>query len=297
MELRRAELASFLRARRARLRPHQVGLPTGARRRTPGLRRQEVAQLADMSVEYYIRIEQGRGPKPSRQVLLALSRALMLTMDEREYLFRIAGESPPFVPTPSLEIGPAVRYLLDGMPEIPAYVVDAKFDVLAWNPLAVHFIGDLSLVPETDRNVIRWTFTRPDNDEHWDDRSLVAFAAGSVADLRAAYARYPGDRGIEALVTELLALSPRFARMWAEHGVEVRRQITKKVEHPRLGPLEFECQVLEIPETGQRIIMYCAEPGSPTREIFRRLAKSQQSQESAQSRQTDDAQAVRQRFR
>jgi transcriptional regulator with XRE-family HTH domain len=270
--IRRAELAAFLRSRRSRLRPGEVGLPDGVRRRTPGLRRQEVAQLAGMSVDYYIRLEQARGPHPSRQVLSALARALMLTRDEREYLFRIAGESPPLACGPSRELTPGLRYLLDSLPDTPAYVVDAKYDVLAWNALATHFISDLSAVPESDRNMIRWIFRQPDTDLHWTEADTVHFARGTVADLRAAYARYPGDRGIEDLVTELLGLSPRFAEMWAAHEVEVRRRIVKRVDHPVAGALEFECQVLHVPETDQRLIVYCAAPGSPTQLAFRRLA-------------------------
>jgi transcriptional regulator with XRE-family HTH domain len=265
-------MADFLRSRRTRLRPAEVGLPDGGRRRTPGLRRQEVAQLAGMSVDYYIRLEQARGPHPSRQILSALARALMLTRDEREYLFRIAGESPPPVVGPSREVTPALRYLLDSLPDIPAYIVDAKYDVLAWNQLATHFISDLSTVPESDRNMIRWLFRRPDADPYWSETDAIRFARGSVADLRAAYARYPGDRGIEDLVTELLSLSGRFAEMWAAHEVEVRRRIVKRVEHPRHGPLEFECQVLHVPDTDQRLIAYCATPGSPTQRVFRQLA-------------------------
>src|ERR1700754_1648720 len=125
-------------------------------RRTPGLRRQEVAELAGMSIDYYIRLEQARGPQPSRQVLGALARALMLTIDEREYLFRIVGEAPPVVVGTSCELLPAVRYLLDTMPLTPAYVVDAKYALLAWNTLATRFIGDLSAHPLDDRNMIRW---------------------------------------------------------------------------------------------------------------------------------------------
>jgi transcriptional regulator with XRE-family HTH domain len=272
MRLNRADLASFLRTRRDRLRPADVGLPDGTRRRTPGLRRQEVAQLAGMSVDYYIRLEQARGPHPSRQVLSALARALMLTRDEREYLFRIAGENPPPTVGPSREVTPGIRYLLDNLPDTPAYVVDAKFDVLAWNRLATHFIGDLSAYPESDRNVIRWTFRRPETDVLWSDADMLRFTRGSVADLRAAYARYSGDPGIEALVTELLGVSPRFAEMWAAHEVEVRRRIVKRFDHPLAGHLEFECQVLHVPDSDQRLIVYSAEPGSPTHEAFRLLA-------------------------
>lgn len=252
-----------------------MGLPDSARRRTPGLRRQDVAQLAGISIDYYIRLEQGRGSNPSRQVLSALSRALLLTADEREYLFRVAGENPPAVCGPTRELPPAIEYVLAGMPEVPAYVVDAKYDVLAWNHLATYFLGDLTSVPEHGRNMARWMFGHPADDPNWHDEASVEFARSTVADLRAAYARYPGDAGIEGLVTELLGLSERFAEMWAAHDVVVRRKIIKKLHSPTNGWMECECQVLQISETGQRIIIYYAEPGSPAREMFRDLAAAQ----------------------
>ena len=266
----RPELAAFLRARRARVSPQDAGLPAIGRRRTPGLRRQEVAQLAGMSVDYYIRLEQGRGPHPSRQVLSALARALMLTADERDYLFRMAGEAPPQQARPSREITPGIRHLLDSMPTTPAYVVDAAYNILAWNQLATHFIGDLAGHP--DRNMIRWMFRRPPADSIWADEHVLGFTRSTVADLRAGYARYPGDPGIESLVTEMLALSPQFAEMWAAHEVEARGPMLKRVRHPQAGPLEFECQVLHIAETGQRLIVYCAAPGSPAERAFIQLA-------------------------
>jgi len=271
--LNRGELATFLRTRRSRLRPADVGLPSAGRRRTPGLRRQEVAQLAGISVDYYIRLEQARGPHPSRQVLTAIARALILTADEREYLFQLAEQSPPPAAGPSSEITPGIRNLLDSLPETPAYVVDAKYDVLAWNRLATHFIGDLSGFPEADRNMIRWVFRLPATALPWTDSETVRFTRSTVADLRASYARYPADPGIQGLVTELLGVSPRFAQMWAEHEVESRHPIVKRVAHPLAGPLEFECRVLHIPETGQRMIVYCAAPGSATQAAFRRLAQ------------------------
>ncbi|MEU7797959.1 helix-turn-helix transcriptional regulator [Micromonospora arborensis] len=271
--LRRDELAAFLRTRRARLRPAEVGLPDGVRRRTPGLRRQEVAQLAGMSIDYYIRLEQGRGPHPSRQVLAAMARALLLSRDEREYLFRIAGENPPLAGGPSREVNPGLRHLLDAMTETPAYLVDAAYHVLAWNHLATYFMGDLGAVPDADRNMIRWTFRQPATNGHWDDAEVLRFVRSTVADLRAAYGRYPNDPAIRELVTELLGTSPRFARLWAEHEVGERRPVVKRVPHPELGSLEFECRVLHVPETDQRMIVYVAEPGSPTQVVFRRLAE------------------------
>lgn len=179
--LNRDELASFLRTRRERLRPHDVGLPDGQRRRTPGLRRQEVAQLASLSVDYYIRLEQARGPRPSRHVLAALARALMLSADEREYLFRVAGEEPSPAQGHSHEVPASIRRMIDLMPETPAYVVSARYDILAWNRLATFFVGDLSGFAEDDRNMIRWMFTRPADDSYWDDEQALAFTRPVVA--------------------------------------------------------------------------------------------------------------------
>jgi hypothetical protein len=156
------------------------------------------------------------------------------------------------------------------MPTTPAYVVDAAYNILAWNRLATHFIGDLAGHP--DRNMIRWMFRRPPADSIWADEHVLGFTRSTVADLRAGYARYPGDPGIGSLVTEMLALSPQFAAMWAAHEVEARGPMLKRVRHPQAGPLEFECQVLHIAETGQRLIAYCAAPGSATEAAFIQLA-------------------------
>ncbi|MGH3715399.1 MAG: helix-turn-helix transcriptional regulator [Micromonosporaceae bacterium] len=270
--MNRDELASFLRARRNGLRPTDVGLPDGGRRRTPGLRRQEVAQLAGISIEYYIRMEQARGPRPSKQVLGALGRALMLTADERDYLFRLAGEAPPPVQEPSRELAGGVRNLLATLAESPAYVVDATYEVLAVNRLAEFFVGNPLHRPEPERSLLRSQFGRSDDDPSWDNEHSVAFARASVADLRAAMARYPGSRRIQALITELLATSKRFARMWEEHHVAVRRGTVKRIDHPLAGPLEFEVQVLHVPDADQRILIYVAAPGSRTQEAFRELA-------------------------
>ncbi|MBO0832187.1 MAG: helix-turn-helix domain-containing protein [Actinobacteria bacterium] len=271
--LNRDDMATFLRTRRARVRPADVGLPTAGSRRTPGLRRQEVAQLAGISVDYYIRLEQARGPHPSRQVLAALARALMLTADEREYLFRMAGESPPPAAAPVREVSQGIRALLDGLTQMPAYVVDARYDILAWNQLATHFIGDLSGFAESERNMIRWTFARPGMAQlPWSESSTELFARSMVADLRASYARYPADRGIAGLVTEMLGTSPAFAQMWDAHEVQARRPLLKQIVHPDAGPMEFECQLLHVSDTGQRLIVYCAEPGSATEAAFRKLA-------------------------
>lgn len=269
----RSELASFLRTRRNRLTPAAVGLPEGINRRAPGLRRQEVAQLAGISVDYYIRLEQARGAKPSRQVLAALARALILTVDEREYLFRMGGENPPTVAGPNRDVPQSVRIILDAL-AVPAYVADATYEVLAWNSAAVPFIGDLSTVPERDRNIVRWMFRRAAADDpEWADESTRYFARATVADLRAAYARYPGHPALTSLVTELLGTSPRFADMWNDHEVEVRRTQRKTVDHPDFGVLEFDCQIMHIADTDQRMIVYCATPGTRAAEVFASLTR------------------------
>jgi len=264
-------LAAFLRAHRAATSPADAGLPDAGRRRTQGLRRQEVAQIAGLSVDYYIRLEQGRGPNPSPQVLSAIARALMLSGDERDYLFRIAGQAPPEPAKPSREITAGIRNLLDSMTEIPAYILDAAGNVLAWNRLATCFISDLS--GHQDRNMIRWTFGRTSEEHIRADSDAERFTRVTVADLRAAYARFPGDPAIQSLVTEMLALSPLFAQMWDSHEVQVRGPMMKRLVHPDAGPLEFECQVLHIADTGQRLITYCAAPGSATQKAFRMLAE------------------------
>lgn len=270
---KREELAAFLRARRAALRPADVGLPDIGPRRTPGLRRQEVAQLAGISVDYYIRVEQARGARPSRQVLTALARALLLTVDERDYLFRISGENPPPVVGPNREVSGAVRIMLDNL-RAPAYVVDAAFEILVWNTAATAFIGDLATVPGHERNLVRWMFRMPADDPHWTDPETLRYVRSTVAELRATYARYPGNPDLAGLVTELLGTAPRFARMWADHEVATRRCHTKHLTHPVHGELEFTCQELRIADTDQRMIVYYAEPGSPTARVFDSLSSA-----------------------
>ncbi|TMR96201.1 helix-turn-helix transcriptional regulator [Nonomuraea basaltis] len=269
--MNRDQLAEFLRSRRARVTPAEVGLPSGERRRTPGLRRQEVAQLAGMSIDYYIRLEQGRGPHPSRQVLNALARALMLTQDERAYLFHLAGQALE-TPTIREDVPGSILHLLAFLEEVPAYVLNARYDILAWNPVASALMGDLDACPVEQRNVIRWVFMSPDIAEHLDHEEKGRFARASVADLRAALGRYPEDRKLRALVAEMLALSTHFAELWARHEVEIRREQRKRITHPLVGTIDAICQVMPVPDRDDlRLVLYTTEPGSPSHQALREL--------------------------
>ncbi|MCC3762305.1 helix-turn-helix transcriptional regulator [Glycomyces sp. TRM65418] len=266
----RIELAEFLKSRRAAIRPGDVGLPEGPRRRTPGLRRQEVAQLAGISVEYYIRLEQARGPKPSRQVLGALARALMLDRDQRAHLFHLLDELPES--ESNREVPPTIRTLLAGLDDFPAFAIDACYDVVAWNASADRLMGYLSRLGSEERNMLRTSFTGPLASHLLAEPETVAFLRDCVADLRASLARSPKDVKLRGLVEELLRESPEFGEMWADHQVAVRRVQKKRVEHEEFGALEFECQVLEVPGTALRLIIHVPEPGSPTAEAFASLA-------------------------
>lgn len=268
----RIELADFLKTRRAAIRPGDVGLPEGPRRRTPGLRRQEVAQLAGISVEYYIRLEQARGPKPSRQVLGALARALVLDRDQRTHLFHLVDELPES--ESSREVPPTIQNLLAGLDDFPAYAIDACYDMLAWNAAADTLMGYLGKLQPKERNLLRTNFTGPHASHLQADPHSLAFMRDCVADLRASLARSPKDARIRALVEELLRASPEFGEMWADHQVAVRRVQTKRVVHAQFGPLEFDCQVLDVPGTAIRLIVYVPQPDSPTAAAFAKLTAS-----------------------
>jgi transcriptional regulator with XRE-family HTH domain len=268
----KAGFSAFLRQQRGRLAPHQVGLPSTLNRRTPGLRRQEVAQLAGISIDYYIKLEQGRGATPSAQVLSALARALLLTSDERDYLFHLAGDTVPQSTGPSTTVSSAVRFLIENMPEVPAYVIDAAWNVLAWNDLAEYFIGELTRMPPADRNLARWMFRAPADHPHWSSPSSHAFAQVVAADLRLAFLRYPHFAEINLLTAELNAVSPLFHDLWERKPGPVP-VVQKKLTIPERGDFFFECQMLRIADTGQQLVTYCAEPGSPVREALRDFAE------------------------
>jgi transcriptional regulator with XRE-family HTH domain len=269
-EVDRPALAAFLRNRRARVQPADVGLAAGPRRRTPGLRREEVARLAAISVDYYIRLEQGRGPRPSRSVLTGLARALRLSDVERGYLLDLAGEGRPPAGTPPRDVPAGIVHLLERLDDTPAYVMDAAWDILAWNPMAAALITELLALPEQERNGMRWLFLPGAVPGQLDaDHERLAWEA--VADLRVAAARYPDAPRVAALIAELSAASPLFVELWDRHDVQVRRSTHKRTHHPVVGPIDLDIETLIIPERDQRLVLYTAAPGTPSHEALRLL--------------------------
>jgi transcriptional regulator with XRE-family HTH domain len=257
------ELGWFLRQHRERLAPATVGLPAAGPRRTPGLRREEVAQLAHISTQYYTRLEQARGPHPSRHVLAALGRALRLNY---------AGQ-PAEPPGPSADIPNRILDLIQRMPHTAAIVLDAKYDVLAWNPLAAALLEDFSAQPRRERNMIRRYFLHPDpTRRHYGITSDGDFGSFAAGHLRAAVARYPDDRPTQELVRELLRRSPEFAALWPNPEVSDQRHLTKTIDHPQLGPITLNCDILVVPERDQHVVLFTAEPDTPAHEALRLLS-------------------------
>ncbi|WP_459247483.1 helix-turn-helix transcriptional regulator [Streptomyces youssoufiensis] len=270
----REELAGFLRGRRERITPADVGLPAGPRRRTPGLRREEVAQLAFISTEYYTRLEQARGPRPSREVLSGLARALRLSDAERDHLHHLAGAPPGLPVGPCREVRPSILDLLRRLPQAAAIVLSATHEVIAWNDLAAALLGDFSALSRTERNLVRRAFLAPTSGEWrlYDPSDVEAFARAAARHLRATAARYPEDPEVATLVADLLAGSAEFARLWAAHDVRVEPTLRKTIHHPLLGPITVNCDVLDITDRDQQVVVYTAEPGSPAEEALRLLS-------------------------
>jgi transcriptional regulator with XRE-family HTH domain len=270
----RSGLGAFLRSRRERITPVDVGLPAGRRRRTPGLRREEVAQLAFISTEYYTRLEQARGPSPSREVLAGLARALRLSDAERDHLHQLAGVPPGPPPGPSRDVRPSILDLVRRLPLAAATVNSAVYEVLAWNDLAAALMEDFSAVPPRDRNLARRAFLGP----HSDGRRLYGvsdveeFTRSVAVGLRAAMARYQDSPEVTGLVDELLAGSDEFTKLWESGDVEALRTLRKTFQHPLVGPVTVNCDVLDVADRDQHVVIYTADPGSPSEEALRLLS-------------------------
>ena len=260
----RPQLADFLRRSRERIRPQEAGLTAGPRRRTPGLRREEVAQLAGMSADYYIRLEQARSPQPSTQMLAALARALRLTEDERDHLYLLAGHRPPAGRRAGEHIRPGVLYLLDRLADTPAQVLSDLGDLLVQNTMAQVLLGAMCSVHPECRNITwRW-FVEPVVREAYPADEWAHYSRLHVADLRAAVARRGGDAESAALVRKLRAASQEFADLWDLHEVAVQRTSRMRVVHPEVGLIELECERLVTPTDDQLLVVFTPPPGTDT---------------------------------
>ncbi|MEZ0110798.1 transcriptional regulator with XRE-family HTH domain [Catenulispora sp. EB89] len=257
-----AELGGFLKSRRDRIRPREVGLPTGPRRRVPGLRRDEVAQLAGASVDYYIELERG-GAQPSEQMLAALARALRLNRDERDHLYHLAGRPVPPVGGAAAHVSPGMMDLMDRLAGTPARVITDLHVVLVQNPLAEALLGPVP--PGTGPRagfVYRW-FTEPAARELYPPEDHERHALTFVADLRAAAARRgKRDEETRGMVAELLERSEEFARIWARHDVAVHLMDTKRIVHPALGVIDVNCLNLLTEDGSQRLLWFSPVPGT-----------------------------------
>jgi transcriptional regulator with XRE-family HTH domain len=258
--MNRQELAAFLRSRRERLRPEDIGLPSGPRRRTPGLRREEVAVLAHISTEYYVRLEQGRAPRPSGEVLAGIAGALRLTDAESDHLHVLAGTAPSRTGLHRRDVRPSILALLGRLPHTAAFVISAVFEVLAWNDLAA---------PQ-DRNLARRAFLGPAHPDTtlYGISDAAEFRHHVVMELRTTVARYPTDPAVTGLVDELRDASPDFARLWERHDVQAAPMLTKTFRHPVVGEITVDCDTLTLTDRDQHLVLYSAPPGSPDAEAL-----------------------------
>jgi transcriptional regulator with XRE-family HTH domain len=264
------ELGAFLRSRRERLRPEDVGLPSGPRRRTPGLRREEAAVLAHISTEYYVRLEQGRAPRPSGEVLAGIAGALRLTDAESDHLHVLAGTAPTGTRLHRRDVRPSILALIERLPQTAAIVTSAAFEVLAWNDLAAALMEDFAGLAPEDRNLARRAFlasARPGT-ALYGISDAAEFRHHVVMELRATLARYPTDPAVTGLVDELRAASPDFARLWQRHDVQAAPVLTKTFHHPVVGKVTVDCDSLALTDRDQHLVLYSAPPGSPDAEAL-----------------------------
>ncbi|WP_326720995.1 helix-turn-helix transcriptional regulator [Streptomyces sp. NBC_00243] len=271
---RRAELSEFLRTRRARLKPEDVGMPDfGRHRRVPGLRREELAQLAGVSVAYYTRLEQGNGRNVSAEVLDAIARALRLTDAEHAHLTHLAkpkqhkkkqGARPQ-------QVRGALRQLLDTLDGVPAYITGRRSDVLVWNRMAAAVFGDWSELPVQERNWARMVFLRPEYHDlfvEWEQKAIDI-----VCLLRMDAGCHPDDPRLSALVGELSVKSEDFRRLWATHDVKEKTHGVKRLRHPLVGDLSLQYESFQLAGDAEQVLVtYHAEPGSPSAEALHLLS-------------------------
>jgi transcriptional regulator with XRE-family HTH domain len=263
------KLGEFVRSRRARVSPELLGLDSGARRRVPGLRREELARLAHVSVDYIVRLEQGRIGRPSADILEALSHGLLLDQVERRHLFQLAATSAPARPTGAgMEIRPGLALVVRELEPAPAVLLSRRLDLLTWNPTAEALLGPFG----AERNYARLVFfdaaTRALHAD-WEEAGRE-----TIALLRFAATRYPGDEELRALIAELRGASDEAARWWDSHDVNQKRHGTKRYLHPAVGELTLHYEALPLADDGDQLLtIYAASPGSTDAERLGRLAE------------------------
>jgi transcriptional regulator with XRE-family HTH domain len=269
------ELGEYLKALRARTRPDDVGLPpAGPNRRVPGLRREELAQLAGVSVDYYTRLEQGRHQHPSHSVIEAVATALDLDDAERAHLINLARDGVPARPRPgsrAQRVRPELLDLMDGLTGHPAFIIGRRTDVLASNALARALIADWYAMPARERNYVRWLILAPEARSLYPDWAAVA--AEAVGTLRLDAGRYPDDPATRHLIGELAMTSEDFRRWWADHRVVERSHGTKRMRHPVVGELEIRYEAMSLPgDPDQTLFLYTTRAGSPSHDAMRLLS-------------------------
>ncbi|MBO8194053.1 helix-turn-helix domain-containing protein [Streptomyces oryzae] len=259
----RSAFATLLRSWRDRLSPVDAGIPVLPSRRVPGLRREELAQLAGLSVDYVLRLEQGRAKHPSAQVVGALARALQLSRAERDQLYRSADLLPPQDGTMNTHVPPGIQRLAARLGDIPIGIFTADWTLVWWNSLWSALLGDPAVVPAELRNLARAMFGGGALPPVRSERGEDAFAASIVADLKDAAARYPADVRLERLVQELRDASDAFSRLWATATPTPHATEQKTIGHPVIGDILLDCDVLIVPGADLRMVTYTAAAGSP----------------------------------
>ena len=262
-------LGAALRRWRDRLSPRDVGLPEHPGRRAAGLRREELASLANLSVDYVVRLEQGRATSPSAQVVATLARALQLQPDERDHAYRLAGLLPPAQGSVSTQVPAGVQRMLARLAEFPVGVFSADWTLLTWTPAWAALIGDPSGRTPTQLNLLRAVFTEGTSGlASWPVRNADdgALEQALVSDLRSALVDHPQDVGLPALVAELRATSASFSTLWDQGTVGRHTSTRKTIEHPQVGDVTCDCDVLTVPGSSLRIVLYTVATGSPDAE-------------------------------
>jgi transcriptional regulator with XRE-family HTH domain len=262
------EFGQAVRRWRERITPEAAGLPAGGQRRTPGLRREELSQLAGISVDYITRLEQGRATSPSQQVIEALSRALRLSSPERAHLFQLGGLQPPGPDSVPAYLTPSVQRLLDRLTHTPVAVFDAAWTLLLANPPYAALMGDPTRWRGHQRNGVWRNFLGPSDRVRHTPQSRRALQTALVADLRTASARYPADQRLRRLIDELLGQSDLFAELW-DTGIAGRHEAARKtIDHPHVGAVTLDCDILTVAGSDLRIMVYTAETGTEDADLL-----------------------------